>query len=97
MDKEVKDYIEENLVRLVKHLESLRIAEYVQLLERPARLIFLNFVAGISRGLGIAIGATIIFALMLELLRRVILFNIPGIGNFIAEIMQIVEVRNGKF
>ena len=97
MDKEEQDYIDKNLVRLVKHLESLRIAEYVQLLERPARLIFLNFIAGISRGLGIAVGATIIFALMLEFLRRVILLNIPGIGNFIAEIMKIVEVRNGQF
>ena len=97
MDKEEQDYIDKNLVRLVKHLESLRIAEYVQLLERPARLIFLNFIAGISRGLGSAVGATIIFALMLEFLRRVILLNIPGIGNFIAEIMKIVEVRNGQF
>lgn len=97
MDKEEQDYIDKNLVRLVKHLESLRIAEYVQLLERPARLIFLNFIAGISRGLGIAVGATIIFAVMLEFLRRVILLNIPGIGNFIAEIMKIVEVRNGQF
>lgn len=97
MDKEVQDYIEKNLIRLVKHLETMRIAEYVQLIERPARLIFLNFVAGISRGLGIAIGATIIFALMLEFLRRIILLNIPGIGNFIAEVMQIIELRNGKF
>lgn len=97
MDREEQAYIDKNLVRLVKHLESLRIAEYVQLLERPARLIFLNFIAGVSRGLGIAVGATIVFALVLEFLRRVIWLNIPGIGNFIAEIMRIVELRNGQF
>ncbi|VBB06180.1 Hypothetical protein LUCI_1396 [Lucifera butyrica] len=83
--------------KLVHHLETMRIAEYVELMERPARVIFLNFVAGISRGLGIAIGATLIFAIMLEFLRRLILLHIPGIGNFIAEVMHIVEMKNGKF
>jgi hypothetical protein len=57
----------------------------------------MNFVAGLARGLGIAIGATLIFALMVEFLRRLIMLNIPGIGSFIAEIVQIVELKNGKF
>lgn len=97
MNEAEQDYIEKNLVRLVKHLESLRIAEYVELLQKPTRLIFLNFIAGISRGLGIAIGATLIFALMLEALRRVLWLNIPGIGDFIAQIIHIVEMRSGNF
>lgn len=82
------------LTRLVHQLEAMRVAEYVELLQRPSRLIFLNFVAGISRGLGIAIGATVVFALMLEFLRRIILLHIPGIGEFIAEIIKIVDSKN---
>lgn len=99
MDKETKsaDIVNSQLERLVRHLESLRIAQYMELLEKPGRLIFMNFVAGIARGLGIAIGATLVFAMMLELLRRLILLNIPGIGSFIADIMHIVEMKNGKF
>jgi hypothetical protein len=69
----------------------------MELLQRPGRLIFVNFVAGLARGLGIAFGATLIFALMIELLRRLILLHIPGIGEFIADIVHIVETRNGKF
>lgn len=84
-----------NLQKLVNHLEKLRIAEYVELMQRPGRILFLNFIAGLARGLGIAIGATIIFALMVELLRRLILLNIPGIGEFIANIVRIVEMKNG--
>ncbi|HEY3426242.1 MAG TPA: DUF5665 domain-containing protein [Negativicutes bacterium] len=83
--------------RLVHHLESMRIADYMELLERPAKLILINFVAGLARGLGIAIGATLIFALMLEFLRQLILLHIPGIGGIIADIVHIVEAKNGKF
>ncbi|MEN6413645.1 MAG: DUF5665 domain-containing protein [Veillonellales bacterium] len=98
MEKEAKtDIINSQLERLLQHLESLRIAQYIELLERPLRLIMVNFVAGLARGLGIAIGATLIFAVMIEFLRRLVLLHIPGIGNFIAEIIHIVEIRNGQF
>lgn len=90
------DVIAAQLERLAQYLEKMNVAGYVELLQRPARLLFLNFAAGLARGLGIAIGATLIFALMLELMRRVILLNIPGIGEFVAEIMRIVEETNGK-
>lgn len=98
MDKEVKqspDMIAAQLERLAHHLEAMRIAEYMELLERPFKLIMVNFIAGLARGLGIAIGASLIFALTLELMRRLILLNIPGIGNFIAEVLHIVETKNG--
>ncbi len=90
------DVIAAQLERLAQYLEKMNVAEYVELMQRPARLLFLNFAAGLARGLGIAIGATLIFALMIELLREVILLNIPGIGGVVAEIMRIVEETNGK-
>ncbi|AIF51958.1 DUF5665 domain-containing protein [Pelosinus sp. UFO1] len=94
---EKKDVIHKQLEKLVRHLESLRIAEYMELLERPGKLILINLIAGLARGLGIAIGATVIFALVLNLLHQIILLNIPGIGDFVAEIVHIVEVKNNKF
>jgi hypothetical protein len=94
-DENNADFMARQLEKLVHHLEGMRVAEYVEMLQRPTRIIFLNFVAGISRGLGIAIGATLIFALMLELLRRIIMLHIPGIGEFVAEIVRIVESKNG--
>jgi hypothetical protein len=98
MEKEANvTIIATQMERLVHHLESMRIADYMELLERPAKLILINFVAGLARGLGIAIGATLIFALMLEFLRQLILLHIPGIGGIIADIVHIVEAKNGKF
>ena len=89
------EMIAEQLSKLASRLESMRVAEYMELLEKPGKLILINFIAGISRGLGIAIGATVVFALLLEGLRRLILLNIPGIGSFIADVVRIVEAKNG--
>lgn len=98
MNQEPKLYfMAAQLEKLVHHLEALKIAEYVELFQRPYKLILLNFIAGLARGLGIAIGATLIFAIMLDFLRRLIMLNIPGIGNFIAEIIRIVEMKNTQF
>lgn len=79
------------------HLERLRIAEYVESLQRPGRLILTNFIAGLARGLGIAIGATVIFALVIEFLRRIVILNIPGLGGFIVDIIQAVESQHRTF
>ncbi|WP_378952075.1 DUF5665 domain-containing protein [Pelosinus sp. sgz500959] len=87
----------EQLQKLVDHLESFRIAEYMELLERPIKLILINLIAGIARGLGIAIGATVFFALVMNFLRQLILLNLPGIGGVIAEIVHIVEMKNGNY
>lgn len=94
-DAKQGEVIANQLSKLASRLESMRVAEYMELLEKPGRLILINFIAGISRGLGIAIGATVVFALLLEGLRRLILLNIPGIGNFIADVVRIVETKNG--
>ena len=94
-DAKQGEVIANQLSKLASRLESMRVAEYMELLEKPGRLILINFIAGIARGLGIAIGATVVFALLLEGLRRLILLNIPGIGNFIADVVRIVETKNG--
>jgi hypothetical protein len=85
----------EQMEKLAFRLEALRIAQYLELLERPGKLIAANFFAGIARGLGIAIGASLVFALLLAFLKQLIVLNIPLIGDFIADIIQIVEEKNG--
>lgn len=99
MEKETKETqsMVRHLEKLVAHLESMNIAGYMELLQKPMRLIMTNFVAGLARGLGIALGASLIFALTIEAMRRLIMLNIPGIGGFIAEVMRIVEHKNGQF
>ena len=50
-----------------------------------------NLIAGIARGVGIGIGVTIVTAIIIYILRRLITLNIPIIGDYIADIVEIVE------
>lgn len=81
--------------RLAQRMESMRIAEYLDLMQRPYRILYLNFLAGIARGLGIAVGATIVFAILIEILSRLIVLNLPVIGDWIVEILRVIEAKQG--
>lgn len=97
MEEEKKlELLQKQMEKLSKRLESMRIAEYLELLQRPSRLIYLNFLAGISKGLGIAVGATLVFAVLIELMRRLIVLNLPVIGDFIVQILRIIESKQGS-
>lgn len=80
-----------SLEKLADRLEALQIASYIELLEKPRKLIVTNFVAGIFRGLGFALGTTIVFAIVIETLRRIILLNIPLLSNYLVDIIRMIE------
>lgn len=65
--------------------------EYVNLMEDPRRLLALNFAAGLARGLGLAVGFSILGALVILVLRRLVVLNLPLIGDFIAELIKLVN------
>lgn len=81
------------LERLSHEMEKFNISEYIDLLNRPRRYLFVNLMGGIARGLGFALGATLLAALVLYSLQRVVMLNLPLIGDFIAELIRIVNQR----
>lgn len=81
---------------LAYYLERMRLAEYIQLFNRPWRLMWLNFLAGLARGVGIAVGGTILAALVLFLLSKLAILNLPVIGDFIAELVKLVQSQIAK-
>lgn len=86
-----KDHLTTQMDRLARRLEAMRIADYMELLEKPRKLIFTNFIAGVFRGLGFAIGTTIVFAVVVEFLRRIILINIPLINDYLVQLINLIE------
>lgn len=84
------------LETLTAAMEKSSIAEYVEFYKRPLRVIYVNFLAGVARGFGIAVGVTILGAVVLYILQRSFIRNIPVIGSFIAEIVKIVEMELGR-
>ncbi|OAB34217.1 hypothetical protein PGLA_23550 [Paenibacillus glacialis] len=89
-----KDFSEEThtlLVKVAQSLEESRIQEYTQLLHRPWRLIWLNVLSGTARGVGIAVGFTFFAATILYFLQLLGALNLPIIGDYIADIVRIVQ------
>ncbi|GIP41965.1 hypothetical protein J45TS6_04240 [Paenibacillus sp. J45TS6] len=92
--KELEEQIDEMhglLQKLAMSLEKSRIADYTQLLYRPARLIWLNILSGTARGVGIAIGFTFFAATIIYLLQMLGALNLPIVGDYIADIVRIVQ------
>lgn len=81
----------ERLEKVLIHLEKANFEEYVEIIKSPKRIIFRNFIAGLSRGLGMAIGFTLLGALAIIVLQEIVRLNLPLIGKYIAEIVNIVE------
>ena len=50
-----------------------------------------NLIAGIARGVGITIGVTLITATLIWILQRLIKLNIPVLGEYIADLIDIIE------
>ncbi|MNW25327.1 hypothetical protein D3C74_20660 [compost metagenome] len=72
-------------------MEYARLADYALLLNRPLRLIWLNLLSGTFRGVGIAIGFTFFAATIIYILQVLGALNLPIIGDYIADIVRIVQ------
>lgn len=76
---------------LSKILEEGNFVELTYILGNKKEIIKRNFLAGIFRGIGIGIGVTVITAILIILLQKIVTLNIPIIGEYIADIVEIVE------
>ena len=77
----------------IMQLERLRLPEYIRYLEDRKRFYRMQLVGGIIRGLGTAIGFTILGAVLVWLLQDLAQRNLPVIGDFLAEIVNLVQRR----
>lgn len=90
-DEDLEEKILKKLDEFFKRKEGITIAEYIEMVRSPKRMILINFLLGLARGFGIAVGATLLGGLFLFILFRLARLNLPVIGKFIAELVLIVE------
>jgi hypothetical protein len=76
-------------------LEDHRCYEFVEMMKSPWRLFWRNFLVGVARGLGFAIGLTILTVIVgyiiVGLLKPLLSLQLPVIGGLIADIIQSVQ------
>ena len=71
-------------------LEKANLEDIAYLLGNRKQIFFRNFFAGMARGVGIGIGVTVITALLVVVLEKIVKLNIPIIGEYVADIVEIV-------
>jgi hypothetical protein len=77
--------------RIAKIVERMNLGDYIGLLQRPGRLLWLNFLAGLARGLGTILGATVLVSLIVWIAHHIIASHLPGVGNFFQEFLQLLQ------
>lgn len=99
MTKEQEQVLVETLKRRVEDLavgiERMKLAEYIDLLNDPKRLLYVNFLAGLARGIGTAIGFTLLGAIVAYYIKGLLLSYLPSISDMIAKVVILVRSQSG--
>ena len=98
-ENEKEEKKEENKIEILtksinylnKILQEGNFVELSYILGNKKEMFIRNFFAGIGRGIGIGIGVTVITAILVIILQKIVTLNIPIIGEYIADIVEIVQ------
>ena len=93
---EQKEKLQNSIDNLIRIFQKSNIEEWSYLLGNRKEIIKRNFIAGIARGVGIGIGVTIITAILIIILQKIVTLNIPIIGEYISDIIDIVQKSRWK-
>jgi hypothetical protein len=74
---------------LFKKFDFWGLSDFIAFLKSPSKIFFLNLLAGIGRGLGFAIGFTILTAIVILLMKRAV--SVPVIGEYISKVLDFIE------
>ena len=88
-----KENLNQKLDEVNAILKKSNLQEIAYLLGNRKQIFFRNFIAGISRGIGIGIGVTVITAILIYVLQEIVTLNIPVIGEFVSDIIDIVQQK----
>ena len=72
-----------------------RTLDYYHLRNRPWRNIGLGLVNGMARGLGFAVGLTVLAFILVSIIQSLNLLNIPIIGDFLADLLEYIDGVRG--
>lgn len=79
--------------KLIMMMEKANITEIGYILGNKKDIFIRNIFAGIGRGVGIGIGVTVVTAIIIMIMQKIIKLNIPVIGEYLVDILEIVEQK----
>ena len=87
------DWLVRRLEHVAQRMEQIHLECYLRYVHNWRRRLLMDFLGGIVRGVGFSVGFTVLGALLLYILRNIALANLPVIGEFLAELVRIVEQK----
>ena len=86
-------YLEEKIDKLNTILIEANIRELSYIIGSKKQILIRNILAGIAKGIGRGIGFTLITAVIIYILQKIVKLNLPIIGDYIIDIIDIVQNR----
>ena len=91
LKKKKYNLLNKSIDDLAETLEKGNLKDLIYILGKKKEIIVRNLLAGIFRGVGIGIGVTLISAILVFILQKIVKLNIPIIGEYITDIVEIVQ------
>jgi hypothetical protein len=73
---------------LVKVFQAAGVVDYLEYLQSGKRIVWVNFKAGVARGLGVTIGMTVILGIFIWILTMLV--DLPVVGEYFANAKQYI-------
>ena len=89
--EEKLNILELGIEKINENIKRREIHDLIYIIGSKREILKRNLIAGISRGIGTGIGFTIITAIIIYFLQRIVRLNIPVIGEYINDIVEIVR------
>ena len=81
--------LNEKTDKIAEYLEGTRMKDILQNYANPWRIIKLNILVGLARGVGLTLGTALFLGLLFLILRNFV--NLPVIGEYIAQLLKWVD------
>ncbi len=91
--KESGTWMANKMEEYLQRLEGLGLTEYLRYVHDRRRFLRTQFLGGLARGMGMAVGFTLLGAVLVIVLKGLAERNLPVIGDFLAQIVSIVQGR----
>ncbi|WP_253735735.1 DUF5665 domain-containing protein [Paenibacillus sp. FJAT-26967] len=92
-DIRLLNQIHAKVTEISANIERTQIADYVDLMNKPRKLILGNLIAGVTRGVGLGLGITVFAGTILYALKALGALNLPIVGEYIADIVEYVQFQ----
>ena len=89
--KKIEEKLLTELVKINNQIYEGKVLDMAELLGNPKKMLLRNFTSGLIKGIGAGIGFSIITAIIIYAVQKIIKLDIPVISEYIADIVEIVQ------